>query len=343
MLPGLSERPRPANEDPDVPEWLVGAGVLFGWNRIQTRWKLLALIRQWRAFRADLAPSTQRAPRDQCAACGAVLPIEGRACGKCGATISGLARVLHAAGLSLPTFVPTSALLGLAMIVAHVRMMLAWPGEGLWTWGREALISHGGLWGPAIFEGEWWRVGTYMFIHLGVLHLVFNLSALSQIGPSIEGVFGRSRMVLLFALTGVVAGIASILVMPRPPSAGASGAIMGLIGVAAAWGHRQGTPSGREVRNQMLKWAAYTMLFGLLFRANHVAHAAGFVSGALFGAMWSPPALHKTKQTTLTLIGGILGGVACLGFFMLTLAPPMVSYETGAKFRPRPGMLLQGR
>ena len=326
-----------------MPEWLVGAGTLFGWNRIQTRWKILALLRQWRAFKTDLAPSTQRAPREQCAGCGAVLPTEGGVCGKCGAKVSGLARLLHAAGLSVPSFVPTSALLGIAIIVAHVRMMLAWPGEGLMTWGREALMSHGGLWGPAIFEGQWWRLGTYMFIHIGVLHLVFNLSALSQIGPSIEGVFGRSRMVLFFALTGVLSGLASVVVMPHTPSAGASGAIMGLIGVAAAWGHRQGTSSGREIRNQMLKWAAYTMLFGLLFNANHVAHAAGFVSGALLGAMFQPRKLDKTKQTTLTVIGGILGGVACLAFFVLTIAPPSVSYETGAKFRPRPRMLSEGR
>ncbi len=336
----MSER-TPPHEDPDPPDWLLGAGALFGLSRIQTRWKLIAIVRKWRAFKADLAPSTsQRVPRDQCAGCGAVLPIEGGACTKCGAKVSGLARTLHAAGLSIPAFVPTSALLGLAIIAAHVRMMIGWPGEGLWTWKREALIAHGGLWGPAIFEGQWWRLGTYMFIHLGVLHLFFNIAALSQIGPSIESVFGRARMVLFFALTGVLAGLASILVMPLTPSAGASGAIMGLIGVAAAWGHRQGTASGREVRNQMLKWAAYTMLFGLMFRANHVAHAAGFASGALLGAMFQPRMLGKTKQTTLTLAGGILGGVACLGFFVLTIAPPTASYETAAKFRPRPRVLV---
>src|SRR5687767_4946410 len=77
-------RPRmaagPESEDPDVPEWMLGAGVLFGLSRIQTRWKILALHRKWRSFRRELEPASKSFEHQICGECGALQPNEAKKC-----------------------------------------------------------------------------------------------------------------------------------------------------------------------------------------------------------------------------------------------------------------------
>jgi rhomboid protease GluP len=120
-----------------------------------------------------------------------------------------------------------------------------------------------------------------------LLHIFFNLFALMQVGPVIEQVFGRGRMLFIFMVTGILGNIGSEVVM-NVLAIGASGAIMGLIGAAAGWGHRDGTYMGINIRNQMVKWTVYTVIFGMFMHADNAAHIAGFVSGALFGYFYKP-------------------------------------------------------
>ncbi len=325
----------PSSEDPDLPAWLLSLGSVLGWNRIQTRWKLNALVRRWRSFRKELAPAARRFEHQICPECGALQDYEAATCTSCNERLqSPLARFFRTIGLSVPSFVSASSLLGAACIVIYFRMMLAWPGQGFMGWDSEAVFVHGGLWPPAFFEGEWWRIGTANFLHLGIMHIVFNTIGLSQIGPAVEDVFGRARMVFFFALTGVLAFAASAYFQPLTPTAGASGSLMGLVGVAAGWGHRRGTSEGRAVRDHMLKWGLYTMVFGIFFRANHVAHAAGFVSGALMGLAYRPESLQKTRRTVLSTLMGVVGSVACVVFVMIALFPPAsVRAYAAANFR----------
>lgn len=317
---------------------MLSAGRLFGLSPIQTRWRLLKIVRRWRTFRRELEPASRGFEHQICGECGALQPHEAKICSSCGDKLAApAARVFRKLGLSVPSFLSVSSLLGLSFIVIYFRMMTEWRGQGLMGWETEALLAHGGLWPPAVFEqGQWWRIGTANFLHIGVWHVFFNMTALSQVGPSIEEVFGRGRMVFFFALTGMVAMGASAYFQPTTPTAGASGALMGLIGVAAAWGHRRKTSQGKRVRDQMIMWAIYTMLFGLVVRANHVAHAAGFVAGGALGLAFAPHNLDKTKGSLASSVMGIAGAVTCGVLVLLTLAPPASSREVAARFRKAP-------
>ncbi|MBL9026441.1 MAG: rhomboid family intramembrane serine protease [Myxococcales bacterium] len=328
----------PASEDPEIPGWMLSAGRLFGLSPIQTRWRLLAVARRWRAFRRELEPASRGFEHQICSECGALQPHEGTVCSSCGEKLaSPTARVLRKLGLSVPSFLSVSSLLGISFIVIYFRMMTEWRGQGLMGWETEALLAHGGLWPPAVFEqGQWWRLGTANFLHIGVWHVFFNMTALSQVGPSMEDVFGRARMIFFFALTGVLAMGASAYFQPTTPTAGASGALMGLIGVAAGWGHRRKTSQGKRVRDQMIMWAIYTMLFGLVVRANHVAHAAGFVAGGVLGLAFSPLTLEKTKGSAASMIMGVVGSITCGVLVVLALVPPAASREVAAQFRKTP-------
>ncbi len=335
----------PQSEDPEVPEWMLGIGALFGWNRIQTRWKLLAVFRKYKSFRRELEPASRRFENQICGECGALQPGEALKCSSCGQKLASPAgRFLKSVGLSFPTFLSVSSLLGMAFIVVYFRMLVEWPGQGFMGWEPEALLTHGGLWPPAFFHGQWWRIGTANFVHIGVWHVFFNMTALTQIGPAIEDVFGRGRMVFFFFASGVIAMFASAVLQPHTPTAGASGAVMGLIGVAAGWGQRSKTSHGRAVRDQMLKWAVYTTLFGLLLNANHVAHGAGFLVGGIAGYAFPTQTLKKTQGSVASMVMGIVGGLGCAVLVLLTLVPPASAREEAERHRrPKHFELGEGR
>lgn len=104
------------------------------------------------------------------------------------------------------------------------------------------LYRYGGHLPAAVAAGEWWRLFTAVFLHVGLWHLGFNLMALSQVGPPLEEIHGRGRLLVLFLLMGGFANLASGWMGISGISAGASGAIMGLIGLAGQYS-RKNNPS----------------------------------------------------------------------------------------------------
>lgn len=147
------------------------------------------------------------------------------------------------------------------------------------------LLIHSGaqFWPLVQSDGEWWRMLTYAFTHGGILHLGFNMVVLYQIGPLLEVEIGRSRFLILYTLTAMTATLADLLWHPNIPVVGASGALFGLIGFAIVWYHRLGGFQALELRNFMLKWAAFSFVFGLLVGADNAAHLGGALGGAAIG------------------------------------------------------------
>jgi rhomboid protease GluP len=273
--------------EPDWIETVVRIAKIVGLDPVRLRWKLLRWQKAWRAWRQRTRGQVEHAGYQHkvCPACGQVQDRTERRCVKCGAPLG--ARVWQVAsrlGLVVPAAISVSTLLGMTIAIAYLRLMLVRPGTGYFSVSGDDLIYLGAYYLPAIQAGQLWRHATAIFLHIGLLHLGFNMIALAQIGPAIEDTFGRARMLLLFLVTGV-AGFALCQALGMAAlSAGASGAIMGLCGAAAGWGQRDGTSVGHGVRNLMLKWAAYTMIFGMVIRANNTAHLGGFIAGALAAA-----------------------------------------------------------
>lgn len=331
----------PSEPDPEVPGWLVSLGRLFGLTPIQTRWKVANVARRIRRFRREVTVKSVADDLQKCPSCNALQPVDGKVCSSCGdpldtATLPG--RIMRTLGLTMPSFLSVSAALGLAMVFIYFRMMTLYPGQGLAGWDSDALIAHGGLWPPAVDEGQWWRLGTACFVHIGVWHIFFNLTGLLQVGPLVEEVYGRGKMAFIFLLTGLVSFACSAIVMPFTPTAGASGALMGIIGTAASWGHTDKTTRGREVRNVMVKWAVYTMIFGFALRANNVAHAAGFAFGWILGQLVTPlPLDEKRGRVTFSSVAlGTIGGLGAVLFTLLALKPLSSSYALAESFAKKP-------
>lgn len=315
-------------------EWLAGLAELVGLNRVRVRWKLDRWRRNVTGVRGRASARVEhlRYKHKICGVCGRLHDKDDKVCSGCGARLGGAAwQKVQRLGLVMPRSMTVSMALVVVILLAYVRtitsqaMALDGGGFSLWslatidTW---TIVRHGGLYLPAVKDGEYWRLITPIFLHFGLFHLAFNLFALTQIGPTVEELYGRTRTILLFVVTGLVANLVSLPFVVGGVSAGASGALLGLIGVAAAWGHRDGTTQGRLVRNRMLKWAAYAVIFGFFIGANNAAHIAGFLAGGALGWFTKPgwPQDPTGKQIALGLEMGCIA-VAALGL-LLVMVPP---------------------
>ncbi len=137
---------------------------------------------------------------------------------------------------------------------------------------------------PLIFAGQWWRLVTAIFLHAGLIHIGFNLWCLFDIGPIVESLFGATKYIVLYLVTGVFGYVVSLWWRPLGVSIGASGAIMGLIGILIGASFHHGA-MGKDLRRQLWRWVIYIFIFGLLpiFSVDNAAHFGGFISGLLLG------------------------------------------------------------
>src|SRR6185436_18242682 len=178
------------------------------------------------------------------------------------------------------------------------------------------LNDFGALVPSLVRAGQWWRLVTFNFLHIGLMHLMFNSSALFSIGPQVEGTFGSQKFVFAYVGTGTTSAFASYLFLPNQ-TAGASGAIFGLIGLMAVYGYRLGGSFGRAVMRQMLIWAGIGIVFGFFIGANNVAHIGGFIAGGALGfvlAADSPSIASSAARWNGTAIACI--GLVAISFVM---------------------------
>src|SRR5690606_8265713 len=129
---------------------------------------------------------------------------------------------------------------------------------------------------------EPWRYLSAVYVHLGALHLVMNSMALLALGRRAEQRVGGARMIVVFTLTGIGGFVASTLWYGAsgPLTAGASGALFGLMGHEIGQMHAQRDPRLKDILVQFL---AYAVAFALLFSVNNAAHIGGFVLGYPLG------------------------------------------------------------
>jgi rhomboid protease GluP len=150
---------------------------------------------------------------------------------------------------------------------------------------------------------QWWRFVTPMFLHVNLLHLIVNMYSLWIVGPYVEKLYGSAKFVVFWVLTGVAGVVGSYLTV-RPglagnpitgfifkaydtPSAGASGALFGLVGVLFVFGikFRHELPEGfkRAFGTGLLPMIVLNLFIGYVLRGyiDNAAHLGGMISGAV--------------------------------------------------------------
>ncbi len=318
--PPPPEPEQPGKADDAWIEKVVNVAGNLGFNKTRLRWKLI----RWQANRtkAQNARAQQRLhvayAHKTCRECGAVQDKEEAVCTACGAKLGsrGL-QVLGRLGILMPVGISMSTLIAIGIMIAYARVWVA-AGGGFQSPPVMLLFDFGGRWPPAMAE-EPWRLVTAVFLHAGLWHLAFNLLAIATIGPRIEELYGRTTTLGLFVVTGVLANLGALQVGRLAVGIGASGGLMGLIGVAVGYGHRAGRGRGHALRDDMLKWSAYTILFGFAVGADNWAHLFGLLAGAAFGFAVRPAAWKRRIVLPARLLLGAIGVIGSIGAIAIIL------------------------
>ncbi|GAB4506027.1 MAG: hypothetical protein Kow00123_01650 [Anaerolineales bacterium] len=184
--------------------------------------------------------------------------------------------------LPLPTARPVAVWVILAITgLVFLAMTLAGGSEN-----TDVLVRFGAKVNGRIAAGEYWRFLTPIFIHIGLLHLAFNVYALYALGTEVERLFGSAPFVVLYLLSGF-AGVVASFAFNNHLSAGASGAIFGLVGALGYFFARYRNLLGHAGRRQLINIvlvAAYNLAFGFLYPGvdNH-GHLGGLLAGVALG------------------------------------------------------------
>jgi rhomboid protease GluP len=182
-----------------------------------------------------------------------------------------------------PTLVAASVALFALMLASGVHWLSP---------TTESLIRWGADFGPRTIGGEWWRLASSMFIHIGVIHVAFNMVVLWDVGHIVERLLGNVGFLLTYVVAGLAGSLASLWWNPYVVSAGASGAVFGAYGALLGFVAFRHDAVPREIRDRLLKsglgFLVYNVLFGLSMKhIDMAAHAGGLAAGFLCGLVQS--------------------------------------------------------
>ena len=219
-----------------------------------------------------------------CPQCGRLVGVNEQQCPFCGAWRPGLfgwATVLRRAlggRLDLFSLIVTACvtLYALACLLQPEALLESRGLLSILSPGNRALRQLGMTGGFAMDRGWLWTLLTAMYLHGSLLHIVFNMMWIRNLGPPVAEVYGPGRAFLLFNLAGAGGFLVSNL-MTGVPTIGASGSIFGLLAALIVYGRRRGSSL---VTQQLWQWAIILGVFGFIMPGiNNWAHGGGFAAG----------------------------------------------------------------
>jgi rhomboid protease GluP len=179
------------------------------------------------------------------------------------------------------------------LIATNIAMFLFQVSQNA-TEDPDRLIAVGALFSPLLQEGEWWRLVTAQFIHLGVAHLFFNMMGLWFLGPMVERLLGSFRFILGYLICGVGGMLVAWAVAEFSPTPtyiilmGASASVLGLVGLQAAFAlqvfRATGSIGAKAQLSSMAQIIALQAVFDWMVpQVSSTAHVGGAVVGFILG------------------------------------------------------------
>ncbi|MBF5059737.1 rhomboid family intramembrane serine protease [Candidatus Neptunochlamydia vexilliferae] len=192
----------------------------------------------------------------------------------------------------------------LVVINALVYGLMAF--NGAWDPSPDQVINWGGSLADLTLRGEWWRVFTSMFVHIGPIHFLMNMYALIYLGRQLEPFLGRGRFLTGYLSSGVLSALVSLAfhLHSNLVSAGASGAIFGLFGIFIALLTTKLIPD--EVRDTILKRILIVVVYNVIYGfsstgIDNAAHIGGLLFGVMIGYSFYPSIRHHVERKTVSL------------------------------------------
>jgi rhomboid protease GluP len=269
-----------------------------------------------------------------CRNCGAIIAAGGTQCGVCGASSVAAPAPGKQPTADYETLRFARAVLSrpnkltIAFLIANLFIyLLMWESSGLtsavlWRgFPYPVLIAYGAKMNQLIDAGQWWRFITPMFIHVNLPHVLVNMYSLWIVGPYVEKLYGSAKFAVFWVVTGIAGVVCSYLTV-RPsassaiaqflfkahdePSAGASGALFGLVGVLFVFGikFRRELPEGfkRAFGTGMLPIILINLFIGYIGRGfiDNGAHVGGLVTGAALALVVQYRRPGESKAVAIT-------------------------------------------
>jgi len=304
--------------------------VSYQWQRRLERWRNAT-----RGFFGGGGGDNQPRPK-LCPACGSLVGINAKRCHECGANLRFSLAVLSK-GLSeffggqAPA---TTAILIVNIVMFAITLLVGFSkGQGqvfgiLFNVNGEALYRLGMAIPFRFDDFSWYRLLTATYLHGGLIHIGFNMMVLLDIGPVVEEIYGSPRYFFFYTVCGLSGSLLSAR-FGSSPAIGASGAILGLIGVLIALTYRRGGAQIQQLRGRLISWVVTIFAIGLFFsglRTDNWGHFGGLVAGFLLGRFFADrePANAPERNVAYALGWSALAlVVACFVIMILHFSQPL--------------------
>lgn len=208
------------------------------------------------------------------------------------------------------------------LMLANLLVWVAMEGQGS-SEDRAILLRFGASHAPRLLAGEWWRTITAVFVHIGLRHLLANMITLVVLGPPVLQGWGIGRFYFMYLTAGVAGNWISFALSPTGSvKAGASGAILGLLGVLAGARLRSLRARTPSPPTRFKAWhiiamliAFYGFVVGVGGTVDHLAHIGGLVTGGVVAFVMPPPG--TLDRRTERILGP---GLASASLLLLVVA-----------------------
>jgi len=206
----------------------------------------------------------------------------------------------------------TYVLIGINVAVALGSLLSGASTTGGGGIGSSSLLADGAVSRFAVDQGDYWRLLTAGFLHTGLIHLLFNMFALYILGGMLEPAIGRLKFGIVYFVSLFAGSFGALLLTPDGLTAGASGAIFGLMGAAVIVMRDRGI---NPMESGIGLWIGLNLLITFTIPGISIGgHIGGLVGGALVALLFVEVARRRSGSESLaSLLAAAIGVVAIAG------------------------------
>lgn len=220
---------------------------------------------------------------------------------------------------------PATGAIVAANIIVFAAMAVYTGPQAITEPSHETLMLFGANLGNQSMNGEYWRIVTNIFVHIGLLHCFMNMWIFAVMGPNVERIYGSAKFTIAYLFAGIIASLTSVYVHPGITSAGASGAVFGIFGLWFGFLVANKSILKENFVKDNMKSA---VVFLIMILANgfmrsgidNAAHIGGVIAGFVSGFLFAPSFAGEPKWKGRDLLGLMM--MICLagGAFYLSHA-----------------------
>lgn len=205
----------------------------------------------------------------------------------------------------------------ISLIVINIIIFVLMYILGSGSENTNTLISFGANFVQLTKSGDYYRLITSAFLHIGIVHLFLNMYSLYVLGPAVESFYGRFKYILIYLLSAIFGSLFTIVLSSENTvSAGASGAIFGLLGALLYFGYNYRGYIGNSIISQIVPIVLINLVFGFITPGiGNAAHIGGLIGGYLISMSVGFDKDNKSSKLNGSIISIILlGFLVYLGF-----------------------------